>query len=232
MLFDPRRHEPLAGIDWDPAVAAHAIERIALDTEQRFSPDTFWPVHPLDAEGADTGPFFNLYFGAGGVVWALHALQSRRVTGLRRSYGEHLDACMALNRRWLASQGFADIDRASYLMGDTSLLMLRAWLSAGDPRPAQIEDLVVRNLDNPARELMWGSPGTMLAAMFMHEQTGDSRWRDLYATTSRKLWSQLVHSDETRCNYWTQDLYGRRYRSSTACTDLSQRARRSPAAAA
>ena len=27
------------------------------------------------------------------------------------------------------------------------------------------------NLDHPTRELMWGSPGTLLAALFLHERT-------------------------------------------------------------
>ena len=55
---------------------------------------------------------------------------------------------------------------------------------------------------------MWGSPGTMLAALFLHERTGEARWADLFRCTARKLWSQLLWSPEYECRYWTQDMYG------------------------
>jgi hypothetical protein len=55
---------------------------------------------------------------------------------------------------------------------------------------------------------MWGSPGTLLAALFLHEHTGDERWAMLYRETARTLWSQLLWSDEYQCHYWTQDMYG------------------------
>ena len=55
-----------------------------------------------------------------------------------------------------------------------------------------------------------GLAGTLLAALFLHERTGETRWADLYRATARKLWSQLLWSSEHECHYWTQDLYGRR----------------------
>lgn len=55
---------------------------------------------------------------------------------------------------------------------------------------------------------MWGSPGTMLAALFMHERTAESRWADLFLRSARRLQSQLEWSSEYECHYWTQDLYG------------------------
>ena len=57
---------------------------------------------------------------------------------------------------------------------------------------------------------MWGSPGTLLAALFLFERTGNERWSDLFRSTARKLWSELEWSPQRRCSYWTQDLYGRR----------------------
>ena len=69
--------------------------------------------------------------------------------------------------------------------------------------------MIAGNLDHPARELMWGAPGTMLAALFLHQRTREPRWAALYVATARKLWSQLRWSPEFQCSYWTQDLYGR-----------------------
>jgi len=66
------------------------------------------------------------------------------------------------------------------------------------------------NKNHPARELMWGSPGTLLAALFMYQRTGEPKWADLFRDTAAVLWSQLEWSDEESCHYWTQDLYGHR----------------------
>src|SRR2546427_4012385 len=54
-------------------------------------------------------------------------------------------------------------------------------------------------------------PGTMLAALFLHERFGDARWADCFRRTAARLWSQLLWSDDHGCHYWTQDMYGRRF---------------------
>lgn len=209
MLFDPARHEPLDDLPWDPEAAARTIERIVGDTEARFTPQRHWPLHPVD-NGGSTEPVFNLYFGASGVVWALHYLQSSGAVTLRHSYADYVGSLIPLNRAWLAAGGRPDIDAASYLMGETSILLLSHWLQPDERKAARLEQLIAGNLDNPARELMWGSPGTLLAALLLHEWTHEPRWASLYVATARKLWSQLQWSPEYECSYWSQDLYGDR----------------------
>jgi lanthionine synthetase-like protein len=82
---------------------------------------------------------------------------------------------------------------------------------AGDPADAdRLEALVAANVEHPARELMWGAPGTMLAALFLFRRTGDARWADLFRASAGKLWSELSWSQDLGCRYWIQDLYGRR----------------------
>jgi hypothetical protein len=210
MLYDPARHEPLESLQWDESAAGRMIERIVRDTEQRFSPVSHWPLHPLDADDGPTDPVFNLYFGASGVVWALHYLEAVGAVRLSRSYGAYADTLPSLNRAWLKSDGAAAEDTASFLMGDTGVLLLGYWLRPDAEKAAQLEERIAGNLDHPARELMWGAPGTMLAALFLHRWTGEPRWAKHYAVTARKLWSQLLWSPEYRCSYWSQDLYGRR----------------------
>ena len=107
------------------------------------------------------------------------------------------------------SPQFGSADVASYLMGETSLIMLRYGRSRDAADGDRLEALIAGNLEHPARELMWGSPGTMLAALFLHRRTGESRWAELFRATARTLWSQLEWSPQHECRYWTQDLYGR-----------------------
>ena len=207
MLYDPARHEPLHPIAWDDAKARATIERIVRDTEARFSSDTFWPIHPRDADGGETEPAYPLYHGACGVFWALHYLQTVGAVQRTRSYAEYIEPLLSLNRAWLAS--FDSEDFASYMMGDTSVLLLSYWLNPAPRTADQLQQLIAANLNNPTRELMWGSPGTLLAASFLHERTGEIRWAEWFRTTARVLWNQMHWSPEYECHYWTQDMYGR-----------------------
>jgi hypothetical protein len=208
MLYDPARHEPLQELQWDDGAAALMIARIVRDTEARFSPDHHWPIHPLDADDGRMDPAFNLYFGASGVIWALRYLQAAGAVRPTRSYDEHVDALLPRNRAWLASEGAADRDAASLLMGDTGILLLSQWLQPTADKAARLESRIAGNLDHPTRELMWGAPGTMLAALHLHRSTDEPRWAALYAATARRLWSQLQWSAEHQCHYWIQELYG------------------------
>jgi hypothetical protein len=211
MLYDPDRHEPCLDVAWNEARARAAIEWIVRDTEARFTPERHWPIHPRDADQGDTAAltaFYPLYFGACGVIWALQHLQHVGAVQLERSYAPHVGALLSHNRAWLGADSREMF--ASYLMGDTGILLL-AQMLAPDPQAAdRLEAAIAGNIDHPARELMWGAPGTMLAALFMHRHTGEARWADLFRRSARRLWAQLLWSDQHQCHYWTQDMYGTR----------------------
>ncbi len=208
MLFDPGRHEELLPIAWDEDRVRAAISRIAADIEAHFSETTYWPLHPRDIEPGDDPnvPDTGLLHGACGVIWALHYLESVRAVRLSRSYLGHLETLRERNRVWLESIGSREF--GSYLAGDVPILMLAFGNAPTDELANRIAALIENNLENPARDLMLGSPGTMLAALFLYERTGGERWADLFRRTADKLWSELVWSPEHACRYWTQDLYG------------------------
>ncbi|WP_437586057.1 lanthionine synthetase C family protein [Sorangium sp. So ce1000] len=211
MLHEPERHEPLTSVAWDERAARDCIEAIVRDTEARSSEGAYWPLHPKDMEPGDdpSQPAPPLYHGAAGVLWALGYLQAAGAAPGARRHGELLDALLGRNRAWLASIMPGD-ERAAFLMGDTPILLMAQGERPTDERADRLAALIEGNLDHPARELMWGAPGTMLAASFLHERFGDARWADLFRRTAARLWSQLAWSDEHGCHFWSQDLYGRR----------------------
>lgn len=211
MLHDPARHEPLRPLAWDEGQVRAAIEHIVRDTELRFTPEHYWPMHPLDRDSDDEAAHVHtpLYHGACGVFWALHYLQDVGAATLSRSYVDELDRLLARNRAALGDS--APQERASFMMGDTPIRMMAFGLAPGEALEAALDGLIAGNTDHPARELMWGAPGTLLAALFLHERTGKPRWADLFRLTAARLWSQLEWSPQHLCAYWTQDLYGRRF---------------------
>ena len=208
MLYDPARHEALRPLPWDERQARAVIERIVVDTETRFTEDRYWPLHPLDRTANNETEHFEtpLYDGACGVFWALHYLQAVGAARLSRSYAVELDRLLALNRARLGES--AERERASFMIGDTPIRMISFGEEQTDELERALDDLIAGNTDHPARELMWGSPGTLLAALFLYERTGNKRWSDLFRLTSRKLWSHLEWSHQYQCAYWTQDLFG------------------------
>jgi hypothetical protein len=208
MLFDPARHEPLHAAPWDASRAGAAIGAIVRDAEAAFSPDSGWPMHPRDADDGDSAPAYDLYFGAAGVIWALHYLAAAAGISLQHDYAARVAPLVGRNATWLRAAG--SDDRASYLMGDTGILLLQQALQPSPGIADRLGHLIAGNVQHPARELMWGAPGTMLAALFLHARTGEARWAELFRASARQLWSELQWSPAHRCHYWTQDLYGQR----------------------
>lgn len=206
MLYDPARHEPLQPHPWNEEKARAAIGHIVARAETAYRDGRYWPVHPLDLEGEEPDTIETpLYHGAAGVIWALHYLQDCGAARLGRDYLDGWQALLAANRGWLAA--IAPGEHASWLMGDTPILMMALGRDPG--LPDELARLLDANRRHPARELMWGAPGTLLAALFLHAHTGEERWAELFRQTADGLWTQLLWSDERQCAYWTQELYGR-----------------------
>ena len=211
MLHDPARHEALAPIAWDEARVRATIARIVDETVHAFSPDTLWPAHPRDLAPADDpdAPATCLYYGAAGVAWAIDYLNAVGAAA-GPSMAPHLDTLRARNRAWLAA--LPGDNAGSYLMGDLPIAMM-TWGHAPTPERADaIAALIEANIDHPARELMWGSPGSLLAAALMQRRTGGDRWALLFRRTATRLREQLEWSERHACHFWSQDLYGRRFR--------------------
>jgi len=210
MLYEPELHEPLTDEPWDPGRVADAIRAIVADADVACDPDTLWPAAEWDVWQA-TAPLKNLYVGAAGVVWALDALR-------RRGHAETTFDLAAAARRTLEAWGetpdYAQWDdfpsRApSALFTGESGPLLVAWrvepsLELADRLLARVRE----NVDNEAVELMWGAPGTMLAARAMLDWTGEERWAEAWRESAEAVW-QARGAD----GLWTNRLYGETFRS-------------------
>jgi Lanthionine synthetase C-like protein len=213
------RHVPLRALRWDAADAAKAMEEIIADALERFSPDRFWPAHPLD-DGCTDGNS-SIYFGAAGVIWGLEYLTRAVQSGADfRPVSRWL-----LKKTWEEMASFGDYAQtASLLFGDlgTALLIMR--LAPEQVIADHIYERASAGLQLPVRELMWGLPGAMLACLSMDEivrNTGndkdtdknpprgkpDPRWRALFEAQAERLLAEL--RDTAAGPVWIQDLYGR-----------------------
>lgn len=201
------RHVPLRSHPWSASDVSAAINDIVADGLEHFDCERFWPAHPLDESVSDghTG----LYFGATGMIWAIDYLGRVGATKKRFDFRPFLPRLMAASRA--EQPGYRDYAaHGSLLVGDlgTALMVMRL-----DPDPA-IADLVYArasaNTSLPVRELMWGTPGSMIACAHMATMTAERRWRDLFTIQAARLLGELEETDDGPL--WTQDLYGRKLR--------------------
>lgn len=209
VLFDPQRHEALSAAPWSEAAARGAIVRIAAESFAAFDAERGWPAHPLDDRDTPDERFHDLYCGSGGVIWALTHLARAGAIDSAPDFRPFVAGIVARNR---AQMGQPQHGTQSFLLGDAGLLMLQWSLDPGEAVAEQLLQVVRSNLRNPTLEQLWGSPGTLLAAIFMAEATGRAEWIELLREGVQILWQQMEPHDEAGGAWlWVQDLEGRRY---------------------
>ena len=202
MLFDPASHEPLTESTWDEGRARVAIAGIVDDAESAFEEEALWPAHPLDEEDGPLPQVASLYLGATGVIWALHTLERFGSAELRRDW---TDVTVRLANRYPAQPDFPELVDGpvpSLWMAEAGILLVAHTLSPAPWQEERLLEAVRANVANPTWELMWGSPGTMLAAQVMYERTGAEHWLEAWSVSAKRLW------EEWRDDLWQQDLYG------------------------
>jgi hypothetical protein len=198
MLFTPEAHERLTEDRWEPGRVHAAIREIVEDAEEAF--DGGWPTHPQDSDNDAEAErrFRTVYMGGAGVVQALDSLQRRGLVELRANYVPYLEQPY--------EPDFPDADHERSLwMGEMGIRLTLQRLSPSRENADRLHELIGANTQDERRELMWGSPGTMLAAAAMHELTGEARWLDLWHESAAWLCSEW----DPQTGLWTQQLYGR-----------------------
>jgi len=174
MLWRPEEHEPLTGQEWDPDTAREAIAEIVTDAEAAAEHGT-WPNHPLD-EVAQDERLCSLYLGGAGMIWGLYKL------------GSSIDVTAAIGatlERYRASPAGEEAEHpSSLLLGETGIV-------------AVAQKLVRANREHETWELLFGSPGTMIAARACGL---DHEWRESAAL--------LYEHWDPSTDMWTHDLYG------------------------
>jgi hypothetical protein len=194
VLFDPEAHERLTEERWDPDRIRAAIREIVEDAEGAF--DDGWPNHPEDDEGERR--FRTVYLGGAGVIQALDSLWRRDLCELRGDYVRYLE------QRYEPDFPDADHERSLW-MGETGIRLALQRLSPSKENADRLHELIAANTRDERREVMWGSPGTMLAAAAIHDLTGEARWLDVWNESAEWLRGE----QDPQTGLWTQQLYGR-----------------------
>ena len=214
MLYEQEKFDRLTDEPWDDERVRAGIRAIVADAEANYSSDDFWPADEWDAYRSPL-PQMNLYVGAAGVLWALYELRRRGDADVA------LDLAAAARRmvdRWREQPDFMQDDdhplpaprESGFLAGGAGVVYVAGLLDPSDELADDLHARVRANRDNAADEVMWGSPGTMVAARAMHELTGDERWATAWREAADAL---LARRDDD--GLWQISLYGQTHRGMT-----------------
>jgi len=205
LLYAPGRHAPLAGEPWrDDRARAELAALVDGIVGAYRGEELLWPNHSgdLDEDEPDV-PLRTLYLGAGGIVWALAQLAR---DGLADPMIDLAGLAATLVEGWRTAPEFTDLYPApqpSLLMGESGLLALADSFAPTAAGRDRLVACIAANERNPTWEMLWGSPGTMLAALAVAERTGEERWADLWRASAAAL------LEAWRDELWEQELYGK-----------------------
>lgn len=208
MLHQPDWHEPPAG-EWDEERARARIRAIVADADAAFGAESLWPANDWDSWRTPT-PLKSLYVGAAGVVWALDELRRRGHAETGIDLAAAAEEALAEWRRepdLMAEIELPTTKEAGLLSGETGILLVAWQLTRTAELADDLHERVVENERSEAEELMWGTPGTLVAARLMLEATGEERWREACRRGADALWSRRDAE-----GLWTQRLHGEEYR--------------------
>jgi len=193
MLFTPEAHEALVDEPWSAERSRAAIAAIVADAESAF--DDGWPTHPQDVDDEDDAQrrFRTVYLGGAGVVAALHRLERRGFVEVRRDYVPYLERSLE------AQPDFPEKDpEPSLWMGETGIRLVLERLAPSQSNLERLTELIAANAQDERCELMWGSPGTILAG------------RELGLDVKPSV--EWLHGRREPDGIWTQRLYGQALR--------------------
>jgi lantibiotic modifying enzyme len=213
MLYRPEAFEPLTDESWAEQRARSAIRAIVADADDALrGPRLLWKADEWD-RWHGTSPMKNLYVGAAGVLWALEELRRRGHAETRLDLADLARRTLELFRAkpdYLKGRKLPEPRESSLFNGETGILLVAWRLAPSDELADALYERVRANVDNEAEEVMWGTPGTLIAAQAMLAWTGEERWRDAWHESAEALWARRDGD-----GFWTQRLYGHEVRSLT-----------------
>jgi hypothetical protein len=210
VLYRPEDFEPLVDEPWDPIRIRDGIREIVADADAGMrGPKLLWRANDWDRWQA-TSPLKDLYVGAAGVLWALTDLRERGHAETTLDLGGLALRVLDRHRARPDLARVTDLPEpreSSLLAGEAGILLVAFRLAPSRELAEQLHVRVRENVDNEADEIMWGVPGSLVAARWMLGWTGDGRWRAAWDESAKAL---LARRDAS--GLWTQRLHGQTHR--------------------
>jgi hypothetical protein len=212
-LYRQEAFEPLTKESWNAGRVAEAIRTIVADTDAAWrGPKLFWKADSWDSWQA-TSPMKNLYVGTAGVLWALDELRRRGHAQSKLDLADLALRNVELFRarpdigKWVKLPGPPE---SGFMTGESGILLVAFRLAPSNDLSDDLLARVLANVESDVNEVMWGAPGTLIAARLMHDWTGEDRWRAARDATAEAVWAR--REDD---GFWIHRIYGHEERGLT-----------------
>ena len=214
-LYRPEAFELLTDTPWDEARVRDRIRDIVAEADAAWrGPKLFWKAHDWDGWHG-TSPMKNLYVGTAGVLWGLDQLRQRGHAETSLDVADLALRNLELFRTRpdylkIAAYPPPEPRDSSLFLGEAGILLVTWRLAPSDGLADDLYARVRGNVNNPAEEIFWGAPGSLIAAHAMFRWTDDARWRIAWDELAEALLAR--RGDD---GLWTQSLYRQEYTSLT-----------------
>jgi lantibiotic modifying enzyme len=214
-LYRPEAFDRLTDTPWDEARVRDHIRDVVADADAAWrGPKLFWKAHEWDGWHG-TSPMKNLYVGTAGVLWGLDQLRQR---GHAETNLDVADLALRNLELFRTRPDYLKVGAypppeprdSSLFLGEAGILLVTWRLAPSDGLADDLHARARENVNNPAEEIFWGAPGSLLAAHAMYRWTHDERWRS--------AWDELADALLARRGddgLWTQRLFRQEYASLT-----------------
>ena len=100
----------------------------------------------------------------------------------------------------------------SLWVGESGVQLVAETIAPGSSGAAGSDALLAAiraNARNETLELLWGAPGTMLAAREMHRRSGEERWAEAWRESAAAVLEEWRCDEQLGCHLWTQLIHGK-----------------------
>jgi len=124
-----------------------------------------------------------------------------------RNYGAGIARCEERYRARAADGAHNVVP--SYFIGTVGIMLARYVVSGDTTVLDRMHDEIRANRGNPTMEVLWGAPGTAIAAVLVRERNGDRRFDDALREVQERLWETWEPARPHGGLLWEQNMYGR-----------------------
>ena len=210
VLFDPSAHESVTDDPWNEERVRAAVREIVAEVDRGYDAARgSWPLHARDAGGDDdeyAGTSHGVYLGAAGMLWALDHLAR---VGAAESSIDLRAAAAGLHDGYLRRCHAPVEPMPSVWVGESGVLLVAETIAPGCSDTDALLAAVRANARNETLEILWGAPGTMIAAREMHRRTGEERWADAWRASAAAVLEEWRCDEQFGCHLWTQLINGK-----------------------
>ncbi len=197
MLYQVDRHLPYQEYQWDENRVKETIQEILHSTYTCLDQKTsLWPIHPKDDYPEAPRFLTDFYYGAAGVLWAIHELTE---------FSHSIHPLPAIDQILVEHFNSSEEPNDSPFCGELGIRFVKQMIAPEAENSKALKALIHRAANNTHREILFGGPGA-LAMSHLLWKAGDESYREVCRDVGKTILSQREVDQSSDTRIWTQQF--------------------------